>query len=87
MSDRGKGRLVYSTGIGSICPGCGWPERDCKCSSRSAPAEPVPTRVVAKQRPDRLRAVDLANDVVRDVDSGGVRSGVLNEDAGASGGA
>ena len=53
MSDRGKGRLVYSTGIGSICPGCGWPERDCKCSSRSAPAESVPDRVVAKLRMEK----------------------------------
>ena len=23
MSDRDRGRLVYSTGLGSICPGCG----------------------------------------------------------------
>jgi translation initiation factor 1 len=53
MSDRGKGRLVYSTGIGSICPGCGWPERDCKCSSQSAPAESVPDRVVAKLRMEK----------------------------------
>jgi translation initiation factor 1 len=50
MADRGKGRLVYSTGVGSICPGCGWPERDCTCSSQSAPSESVPTRVIAKMR-------------------------------------
>jgi len=43
-------RLVYSTGVGTICPRCGWPARDCKCSSRNAPSEPVPTRVVAKLR-------------------------------------
>jgi translation initiation factor 1 len=53
MTDRGKGRLVYSTGVGSICPGCGWPERDCKCSSRGAPAESVPERVVAKLRMEK----------------------------------
>jgi len=53
MSDRGKGRLVYSTGLGSICPGCGWPERDCKCSSQRAPAESVPDRVVAKLRMEK----------------------------------
>jgi translation initiation factor 1 len=53
MSDRGKGRLVYSTGIGSICPGCGWPSKDCKCSSRAAPAEVVPDRVVAKLRMEK----------------------------------
>jgi translation initiation factor 1 len=53
MSDRGKGRLVYSTGLGSICPGCGWPERDCKCSSQRAPAESVPDRVAAKLRMEK----------------------------------
>jgi translation initiation factor 1 len=53
MSDRGKGRLVYSTGVGSICPGCGWPDRDCKCSSNNVPRETVPDRVVAKLRMEK----------------------------------
>ena len=53
MTDRGKGRLVYSTAVGSICPGCGWPERDCKCSSRRTPAETVPDRIVAKLRMEK----------------------------------
>ena len=52
MNGRGSGRVVYSTGIGSICPGCGWPERDCKCSVRAAD-EPIPTRVVAKLRMEK----------------------------------
>ena len=50
MNDGGKGRLVYSTDVGRICPGCGWPQRDCKCSTRAASA-PVPSRpgkIVAK---------------------------------------
>ena len=46
------GRLVYSTDRGRVCPGCGWPERDCKCSARTA-AEPVPSRVVAKLRVEK----------------------------------
>jgi translation initiation factor 1 len=45
----GKGRLVYSTDIGSVCPGCGWPMRDCKCS-QPADDEPIPSRIVAKLR-------------------------------------
>ena len=53
MSDQGKGRLVYSTGVGSICPGCGWPERDCKCSSHAAASESVPDRIVAKRRMEK----------------------------------
>jgi hypothetical protein len=53
MSDRGKGRLVYSTGVGSICPVCGWPDKDCKCSSRNAPNESIPNRIVAKLRMEK----------------------------------
>ena len=53
MSDRGKGRLVYSTGLGTICPGCGWPEKDCKCSSQRAPSEAIPNRIVAKLRMEK----------------------------------
>jgi translation initiation factor 1 len=44
-------RLVYSTGTGRVCPKCGWPETDCRCSSRlSAAQEPVPGKVTAKLR-------------------------------------
>jgi len=49
MADRGKARLVYSTGIGRMCAGCGWPEADCQCS-RKAATESIPTRIVAKLR-------------------------------------
>jgi len=55
MSDRGKGRLVYSTDVGRVCPGCGWPARDCKCSTRAA-SEPLPSRpgkIVAKLRMEK----------------------------------
>lgn len=51
-----KGRLVYSTDAGRICPGCGWPARDCKCSSKSTAVEPVPDRagkIVAKLRMEK----------------------------------
>ena len=46
----GDGRIVYSTGIGKVCPGCGWPAKDCKCSSKRSVDESVPGRVVAKLR-------------------------------------
>lgn len=55
MNDRGKGRIVYSTGIGRVCPGCGWPADDCKCSTRAAD-ESVPSkpgRIVAKLRMEK----------------------------------
>jgi translation initiation factor 1 len=46
-------RTVFSTGEGRICPGCGWPERDCKCSSQRAPSETVPQKIVAKLRVEK----------------------------------
>ena len=48
----GEGRrLVYSSGQGRLCPGCGWPEADCHCAQTLREGrEPVPARVVAKLR-------------------------------------
>lgn len=51
MADRGA-RIVYSTGKGEICPGCGWPVRDCKCSARQA-TEAVPLKPTAKLRMEK----------------------------------
>jgi translation initiation factor 1 len=48
-----KGRLVYSTGAGRICPDCGWPEHDCKCSRDRVPSESIPARVVARLRVEK----------------------------------
>lgn len=53
MSGGDKGRLVYSTGVGSICPGCGWPDKDCKCSSQQALTDAIPKRIVAKLRMEK----------------------------------
>jgi translation initiation factor 1 len=49
MADRPGARLVYSSNVGRVCPGCGWPAIDCKCSSTLA-NDPLPTRIVAKLR-------------------------------------
>lgn len=40
---------VYSTGVGRICPKCGWPANDCKCSTNIS-EEPIPPKVIAKLR-------------------------------------
>jgi translation initiation factor 1 len=55
MNDSGKARLVYSTDVGRVCPGCGWPVRDCKCSTRAA-GDSLPSRprkIVAKLRMEK----------------------------------
>jgi len=41
-------RLVYSTAVGRVCATCGWPEKECKCSS--SVEEKVPPKVVVKLR-------------------------------------
>ena len=46
-------RIVYSTDVGSVCPGCGWPRRTCQCSGRAAATEPVPEHPVAKLRMEK----------------------------------
>lgn len=45
MSDS---RPVYQTGKGRVCPRCGWPMDDCRCSK--AAAEPVPAKVTCVLR-------------------------------------
>jgi len=45
-------RVVYSTDKGRMCPRCGWPEANCRCSSRAA-SEPLPSRIVAKLRMEK----------------------------------
>ena len=46
--------LVYSTGKGRICPKCGWPEADCRCSSTlGASEEPVPGKITANLRVEK----------------------------------
>ena len=43
-------RTVYSTGVGRVCPGCGWPALDCRCSKPGQQNAEVPARVTAKLR-------------------------------------
>ena len=41
-------RSVYETGRGRLCPKCGWPDGDCRCSSRGE--EKVPAKVTCVLR-------------------------------------
>lgn len=51
MRNGTNSKRVYSTAGGRICPRCGWPAHDCKCSHPSE--EIVPARPVAKLRIER----------------------------------
>src|SRR5688500_6788582 len=69
MTDRSNSKPVYHTTTGRLCSGCGWPERDCKCSSTIGRDEPVPPRIVAKLRMAHQgrggKAVPLVNGLPR----------------------
>ena len=51
MRDRDGARLVYSTGDGRVCPGCGAPLAACTCAS--AAEEAVPAKIVATLRMEK----------------------------------
>lgn len=53
MSNRDNVRLVYSSDTAGKCPVCGWPQRNCQCSTRQGAEEPVPGRVTAKLRMEK----------------------------------
>ena len=48
MSDS---RSVYQTGKGRVCPTCGWPADDCRCSK--AGEEAVPAKIACVLRLER----------------------------------
>jgi translation initiation factor 1 len=60
-------RTVYSTGTGGTCPKCGWPQRDCKCSSQFAKDDPIPNRLVAKLRMEKSGRGGKAVTVIYDL--------------------
>jgi translation initiation factor 1 len=51
VAKRRDARTVYSTGAGRVCPRCGWPANNCRCSSKLE--EAVPARIVARLRIER----------------------------------
>jgi translation initiation factor 1 len=53
VSDRDNTRTVYSTGTAGKCPACGWPQRNCQCSTQHRRDEPIPDRLIAKLRLER----------------------------------
>jgi len=66
MTSRAPSRLVYSSGAGRVCPGCGWPADNCRCSTRCREAA-VPARVVAKLRLEKAGRGGKAVTVVYDL--------------------
>ena len=47
-------RLVFSTSIGRMCPGCGFPPQSCRCGKQADASSPaLPRRIVAKLRMEK----------------------------------
>jgi translation initiation factor 1 len=42
--------IVYRSGVGRICPGCGWPVADCRCSKGGRSDATIPSKITAKLR-------------------------------------
>jgi translation initiation factor 1 len=59
-------RVVYSTSVGRVCPDCGWPQTDCRCSKNLA-VQPLPARIVAKLRLEKKGRGGKAVTVVYDL--------------------
>lgn len=53
MTQKSNARLIYSTDTGGKCRVCGWPQKNCQCSTRHEVVEKVPARVVAKLRMEK----------------------------------
>jgi translation initiation factor 1 len=49
MAERDGARIVYSSDRGRVCPKCGWPAGECRCSRKGAD-DAIPARVTAKLR-------------------------------------
>ncbi|MBM3820703.1 MAG: translation initiation factor [Acidimicrobiia bacterium] len=60
-------RVVYSTATSGKCPTCGWPQRDCKCSSQFKKDEAVPTKLTPKLRMEKKGRGGKAVTVVYDL--------------------
>ena len=61
---------MYSTGVGRVCPGCGWPQADCRCSKTSG-TDAVPAKIVAKLRMEKKGRSGKTVTVVYDLPNNG----------------
>lgn len=43
-------RIVFKSGVGRICPDCGWPAAHCQCSRSGRADAAVPAKLTAKLR-------------------------------------
>jgi len=54
-----------------MCPTCGWPQRDCRCSSQFSRDAPLPSKIVAKLRMEKKGRGGKTVTVVYDLPNNG----------------
>ena len=82
-------KIVYSSGIGRICPGCGWPAADCQCSKPGAQEAEVPARITAKLRLEKAgrggKSVTVIDGLPQNTDFLAELAGALKKSCGTGG--
>ena len=68
VSSQDNTRTVYSTETAGKCPVCGWPQRNCQCSSQQKRRDAaVPARLTAKLRMEKKGRAGKTVTVVYDL--------------------
>lgn len=86
MRTKPPSRLIYSSET-RLCPKCGWPERNCKCSESLDQA--IPPKIVAKLRIEKSgrggKTVTVVDGLPRNQDFLKALAGDLKKACGAGG--
>lgn len=82
-------KVVYSSGVGRICPGCGWPAIDCKCSKPGTQNAEVHKHVTAKLRLEKAgrggKSVTVVDGLPQNADFLAELAGALKKACGTGG--
>ncbi|MEQ1834042.1 MAG: stress response translation initiation inhibitor YciH [Candidatus Eisenbacteria bacterium] len=82
-------KVVYSTGIGRICPGCGWPAVDCRCSKPGTQNAEVHGPITARLRLEKAgrggKAVTVIDSLPQNTDFLAELAGALKKACGTGG--
>ena len=82
-------KVVYSSGVGRICPGCGWPAIDCKCSKPGTQNAEVHKHVTANLRLEKAgrggKSVTVVDGLPQNADFLAELAGALKRACGTGG--
>lgn len=77
---------VYSTGVGRVCPGCGWPAERCACSrAKAPPPAPGGVRLLRDRKARRGKTVTIVTGLPLDAEQLRALAAELKQRCGAGG--